>query len=207
MLGRSTLAGVALAAMLGSTAWAQPSTLSEDRAGHVSGVDVGQHVVVLDDGRMYRVTPGTEILVNGRPVALQTVQPGTTVVIHSGQPVVDQNGQYVVAAPPAATAPAPVVVGPPPPIVVNPPAASVATTPGTTTVITPGGSTVTTTTTPGAYVAPEPRNPLVYRDGRDAVLNQGYRDAGNGGSVTWDSKYAGWEADTGNAGMQVQAGS
>ncbi len=256
MVGKATLAGVALAAMLATTVWAQPSTLSQDQAGRISRVDVGQHVVVLDDGRMYRMAPGTEILVNGQPVALQTVQPGTTVVVRSGEPVVYQNGQYVVMPRPIASSPAPIVVAPSP-IVVNPPAASVATAPGTTTVVTPG-STVTTiiTTTPtyltdaagtvarydtthnvlvlsdgrmvqltpssvvmvngqpvavsavypGEYVTVAAVNPVVYRDGRYVVLNQGYRDAGNGSSMTWDSRYAGYDAETNNAAMQVQGG-
>lgn len=263
MLGKLTLASAALALVVVTTAGAQPSTLAQDQSGRVARVDAGQHVVVLQDGRMYRLTPGTQVFVDNRPVALQTVAPGSTIVIRSGEPVVYENGQYVVMDRPAFSVPAPVAVAPSP-VLVNPPAASivtappaVTTAPGTTTIVTPGSSVTTITTTtpsvvtdatgmvstydaahgvivlsdgrmvqltpssvvtvngqpvavstiyPGEYVAVSGVNPVVYRDGRYVVLNTGFRDAGNGGVMTWDSKYAGYEAETNNAAMQVQGG-
>lgn len=66
--------------------------------GTVVSVDEPQRVVVLDNGQMYRVSGDQGVLVNGQPVVLSRVQPGTPVVV-SGTPVVYQNGQYVAVAP------------------------------------------------------------------------------------------------------------
>ena len=72
--------------------------------GTVVGVDPTQRVIVLDDGRTYRVVGEQAVTVNGQPVILERVQPGTPVTIVSGTPVVYQNGQYVAVAPGATTA-------------------------------------------------------------------------------------------------------
>jgi hypothetical protein len=76
---------------------------SEDRGSEYRGtvvrVDEPQRVVVLDDGRMYRVSDEQAVVVNGQPVLLGRIQPGTPVTIVSGTPVVAQNGQYVAVAP------------------------------------------------------------------------------------------------------------
>ena len=48
-------------------------------------------------------------------------------------------------------------------------------------------------------------NPVVSRDGRSVILNEGFFDPGNGGSITWDAKFSGYEGDTANAAMQPQA--
>jgi hypothetical protein len=48
---------------------------------------------------MYRVSGDREVLVDGQPVVLGRVQPGTWVSIVSGTPVIYQNGQYVALAP------------------------------------------------------------------------------------------------------------
>ena len=72
--------------------------------GTVVGVDPAQRVIVLDDGRTYRVVGEQAVTVNGQPVVLERVQPGTPVTIVSGTPVIYQNGQYVAVAPGATTA-------------------------------------------------------------------------------------------------------
>ncbi len=72
--------------------------------GTVVGVDPTQRVIVLDDGRTYRVVGEQAVTVNGQPVILERVQPGTPVTIVSGTPVVYQNGQYVAVAPGTTTA-------------------------------------------------------------------------------------------------------
>ncbi len=64
--------------------------------GTVTRVDPPASVVVLQDGQMIRV-PGGTVLINGQPVAVTTVQPGSQVAIQNGQVVTYQNGQYVVA--------------------------------------------------------------------------------------------------------------
>lgn len=80
--------------------------LSSQMSGTVTRVDQPQQVVVLDNGQMYRVAGPDAVYVDGRPAALGSVQPGSTVTIVSGTPVVYQNGQYVTTAatPPAGSA-------------------------------------------------------------------------------------------------------
>lgn len=60
---------------------------------------------------------------------------------------------------------------------------------------------------PGMAVTITEVSPVVYRDGRYAVLNEGVRDADTGSALASDAKYYGLDADTANAAMQVQAGS
>jgi hypothetical protein len=103
--------------------------------GTVTRVDEPQRVVVLDNGQMYRVSGDRSVFVNGQPVVLGRLQPGTPVTITSGTPVVYQNGQYVTVAPGSVvTAPAGTVVTAPPGTVVTAP-------PGTV-VAAPTGSTL-----------------------------------------------------------------
>jgi len=84
-----------------------------DQNGRLVRLDTAASVVVLEDGRMFRVTPQTIILVDEKPVALTTLQPGQQVVIRSGEAVMLKDGRYVtttttataVAAPAAAVVP------------------------------------------------------------------------------------------------------
>jgi hypothetical protein len=106
--------------------------------GVVARVDERAQVVVLDNGQMYRVAGDQAIVVNGQPVRLTSVRPGTRVTIVSGSPVVYQNGQYVSAPPATATVTTPgaVVAAPPPGAVVTaPPAGTVVTPPPAGTVV------------------------------------------------------------------------
>jgi hypothetical protein len=68
-----------------------------------------------------------------------------------------------------------------------------------------GHPTVPDQLAPGMPVMISAVNPVVSRDGRSVILNQGFFDPGNGGSVTWDGKFAGYEGNTANAAMQPQA--
>lgn len=70
--------------------------------GTVARVDPGAGVVVLNDGRMFQTSSRSVMMVNGQPVTLDTLQPGTPIVLHSAAPVVYQNGEYVVVTRPAA---------------------------------------------------------------------------------------------------------
>lgn len=79
------------------------TTAADPLRGTVLRVDEPQRVVVLDDGRMYRVTDEQAVIVNGQPMVLGRVQPGTPVTIVAGTPVVYQNGQYVAVAPGSTT--------------------------------------------------------------------------------------------------------
>jgi hypothetical protein len=62
--------------------------------GTVARVDPPQQIVVLDNGQMYRVVGDQAVMVNGQPVVINSLQPGSRVTV-VGQPVVYQNGQYV----------------------------------------------------------------------------------------------------------------
>jgi hypothetical protein len=95
--------------------------------GTVTRVDEPQQVIVLDSGQMYRVAGDRSVFVNGQPVVLGRLQPGTPVTIASGTPVVYQNGQYVTPGS------VPVVAAP---------AGTVVTAPAGTVVAAPGGSTL-----------------------------------------------------------------
>jgi hypothetical protein len=64
--------------------------------GKVARIDEAHRVVVFDDQRAFRLTEDGAILVEGRPVALDTLQPGREVVIRAGEPVMYRHGQYVV---------------------------------------------------------------------------------------------------------------
>ena len=103
-------------------------------AGIVIRTDPNAHVVVLDDGRMYRVTPNTVFVVENRPTPFAALRPGQRVVVQSGEVVVLRDGQYVALAPaPSATVvtPTPPVVTQAPPATVSPPPAVVAQAPVT----------------------------------------------------------------------------
>jgi hypothetical protein len=126
--------------------------------GVVMRVDEPNRIVILDNGRMYRVAGDRAILVNGQPVVLGTVRPGQRVTIVSGTPVIYQDGQYVTTStPPPATAtvrtPGPTAAPPPGAVVPAPPAGTVVAAPPPGTVVTapPGGTVVTAP--PGAVIA------------------------------------------------------
>jgi hypothetical protein len=72
--------------------------------GKVMKLDSTAHVVVFEDGSMYRVGPDTVFLVEEKPVKYETLQPGTTVVIQSGEPVQFRDGKYIVITPSASPA-------------------------------------------------------------------------------------------------------
>jgi hypothetical protein len=120
---RSRIALFALALVLGATTLASAQTGVE--SGTVVRLDPQSSVVMLEDGRMYRVTPSTVFMIDNRPAAFTTLRAGDRVVIQSGEPVIYRNGQYVVVAPGSAVvaqAPPPTVVQAPPPPPVPAPA-------------------------------------------------------------------------------------
>ena len=80
---------------VGTAAFAQTVL---DATGRVVRVDPGTQLVILDNNQAFRVTPNTVLLVNNRPVALGTLQPGQTVIIRSGE---------AIGMAPSAPAPAP----------------------------------------------------------------------------------------------------
>ena len=113
---RSTIALVAALLLLGTVAVAGAQT----QTGTVYRVDPYSRVVMLDDGRMYRVTPSTVLIADNQPAQLTTLAPGQRVTIQSGEAVVLREGQYVAAAPP------PVVIGQQPAVVTQAPPTAIA---------------------------------------------------------------------------------
>ena len=95
----SALAAVALIAA--TPAFAQTVI---DTTGRVMRVDPGTQVIILDNNQAFRVTPNTVLMVDNRPVMLNTLQPGQTVFIRSGE-VVAVAPTAPSSAPPAASAP------------------------------------------------------------------------------------------------------
>jgi len=83
--------------------------------GTVVRIDPQSKVVILDDGRMYRVTDNTVLVVDNQRAPFTALSPGQRVVIQSGEVVALRGGQYVaVSPPPAVVAQAPTVVTPAP---------------------------------------------------------------------------------------------
>ena len=81
-----------------------PSNRNASYEGVVTRVDAPQRVIVMSDGRMYRVPADSTVYVNGQPVGYGTVQPGTRVTLNNGQLVELRDGQYVVVQQPVAAA-------------------------------------------------------------------------------------------------------
>lgn len=52
-------------------------------------------MVILEDGRMFGVTPATVIMSGGVPTKMTALQPGAVVVVRSAEPVALRDGQYV----------------------------------------------------------------------------------------------------------------
>ncbi len=224
-----------LALLLASGGLAQPVTATVDQQGRIVRLDPQANVLVLDDGRMVRSTPDTVILIDDRPVQFSALEPGAVVVVRSGEVVVLRDGRYVplaesapagvAAMPGAAAVSAPVVAAvPASPVVlqdgtVSGTVASVDLTQGLvrlsdgrayltspkTAIISRNEPTDIAALRPGMTVTMGP-DPVVYRDGRVVVLNEGWEDSDNLSAMTWDSRYAGYEGLSDNAAMQVQAG-
>jgi hypothetical protein len=119
---RSILGSVAGVLLLGAATVASAQSLE---TGTVVRIDPQSRVVILDDGRMYRVTPNTVLLVDNQRAQLTTLAPGQRVVIQSGEVVALQNGQYVTTQGATVVTPAPTVVAPAPTVVAQAPASAV----------------------------------------------------------------------------------
>jgi len=93
---RSVVTACALTLAVATGAMAQSSVPGPGmQDGVVAEVDSAAGVVKLQDGRMYRVASGTEIVVKGEPVPLGALRPGNYVTINGAQPVIYRDGQYV----------------------------------------------------------------------------------------------------------------
>src|SRR5262249_14266122 len=79
--------------------------------GTIVRIDPQSSVVMLEDGRMYRVTPSTVFLVDNGPTTFATLRPGERVAIQGGEPVMYREGRYIVLQP----VPSAVIAQTPPP--------------------------------------------------------------------------------------------
>ena len=96
MTMRALMMAVALVLAVATGAMAQASVPGPGQQdGVVAQVDAAAGVVKLQDGRMYRVEKGTEIVMKGNPVPLTALQPGSYITLTKAQPVVIRDGQYV----------------------------------------------------------------------------------------------------------------
>jgi len=113
---RAILGTVAGVLLLGAATVASAQSME---TGTVVRIDPQSRVVILDDGRMYRVTDNTVLVVDNQRAPFTALSPGQRVVIQSGEVVALRGGQYVaVSPPPAVVAQAPTVVTPAPPTAV-----------------------------------------------------------------------------------------
>jgi len=104
---RSVMGFVAAGLLLGTVAVAS----AQMQTGAVVRIDPQSKVLLLDDGRMYRVTPNTMLVVENQPAPFTALVPGQRVMIQSGEVVMLRDGQYVaVAQAPAAPVQTPAVV-------------------------------------------------------------------------------------------------
>ena len=69
--------------------------------GTVTRLDSDAKVVIMDDGKMYRVVPDTVVIVEEKPVQFETLTPGASVVIRQGEAVEFKDGKYIIIAPSA----------------------------------------------------------------------------------------------------------
>jgi hypothetical protein len=74
---------------------------ANDYKGKVTRLDPAAKVVILDDGRMYRLVPNTVVIVEEKPVQFEALKPGASVVIRSGEAVEFRDGKYIVVTPSA----------------------------------------------------------------------------------------------------------
>ena len=121
---RSRLALAVAAFVLGTVAVASAQVMD---SGTVVRIDPQSSVVMLEDGRMYRVTPSTVFLVDNRPSQFTTLRPGERVVIQSGEPVIYRDGRYIALQPvqPAVPSGSTVITQAPPVITQTPALAGV----------------------------------------------------------------------------------
>jgi preprotein translocase subunit YajC len=109
---RSILGTVAGVLLLGAATVASAQSIE---TGTVVRIDPQSKVVILDDGRMYRVTDNTVLVVDNQRAPFTALSPGQRVVIQSGEVVALRGGQYVAVNPGSAVvAQAPTVVTPAP---------------------------------------------------------------------------------------------
>ena len=93
---RSVVTACVLALAVTTAAIAQSSVPGPGmQDGIVAQVDTSAGVVKLQDGRMFRVETGGEVVYRGNPISLDVLRPGNYVTISGAQPVIYRDGQYV----------------------------------------------------------------------------------------------------------------
>ena len=93
---REVVTACALTLAMTTGAMAQSSVPAPGmQDGVVAQVDSAAGIVTLQDGRMFRVHPTTELVVKGNPARLDALRPGNYVTITGARPVIYRDGQYV----------------------------------------------------------------------------------------------------------------
>lgn len=80
-------------ATLGLAAGGAAAQTTGEVRGTVTSVDVANRVIRLDDGRMYRTSGQSVILVGDTPIIIENLQPGTRIVIRSGEAATSREGR------------------------------------------------------------------------------------------------------------------
>ena len=93
---RTGIGFVAAALLLGAVSVAPAQSIE---SGTVVRIDPQSRVVILDDGRMYRVTQNTLLVVENQPAPFTALVPGQRVTIQSGEVVALRGSQYVTVTP------------------------------------------------------------------------------------------------------------
>lgn len=123
---RSMIGVVAAVLLMGTVSLAAAQSIE---SGTIVRLDPQSKVVMFDDGRMYRVTPNTVLVVENQPAPFTALMPGQRLVIQSGEAVTLRGGQYVAAGPAGSVVAPGAVVTPAPPATVvtqvSPPAMAV----------------------------------------------------------------------------------
>ena len=185
---RSAIGMVAAVLLVGTVSLAAAQSIE---SGTVVRLDPQSRVVMLDDGRMYRVTPSTVLVVENRPAPFTALVPGQRVVIQSGEAVTVRGGQYVAVAPTVGTpgtvvtpAPAPTVVAQAPPSAMAVPVGVRQTLYGTITDVDREGEVKIKTEHDSFEVKVAPRGAAPDQEGRQRDDGPDHHASGLAGGVT-----------------------
>ena len=110
----------ALALLLASSAFAQMSQ-SSSITGTIGHYDPAARTILFNDGSRVKLDDTSVVLVDNRPVVVESLRPGQYVVVQSAQPVTTPP-PAVVVSPPASSSSSTVVATAPSTVVVPPPA-------------------------------------------------------------------------------------
>lgn len=179
------------------------ATRSPPISGTASRIDRANRVIVSDGARMSRVTGDGAVPVDNSAVEWRTLTPGQRVRVVAAGPVTFEDARDIVvlrqASPVAGTVAR-----------IDEPSGVIALSDGrafrigpSSVILVDGRPVALAGVRPGMAVTVSAAHPVVYRNGRYALVNIRFVDPDTGASLSWDSVYAGYESETSDAGMQV----